>query len=147
MGSVHGLSAGPFFFKFNGMDDASSAPNISKKKWCIACFNPEFSNCGGWKNRVQYSFIQKSHFQPIFDPKHLENTLETLLNHFMATKKPKNSLKTRIPPRTKILFKLIYVVLGVFKVKQTPPSSYDTFWYKNQLFWWSKSSPTTTFSL
>ena len=29
MGSVHGPSAG-LFFKFNGVDDASSAPNISK---------------------------------------------------------------------------------------------------------------------
>jgi hypothetical protein len=33
-------------------------------------------------------FTQKSHFQPIFDPKHLENTIEILLNQSMATKKP-----------------------------------------------------------
>ena len=33
MGSVHGPSAGLFFKKkYNGVDDASSTPNISKKK-------------------------------------------------------------------------------------------------------------------
>jgi hypothetical protein len=37
----------------------------------------------------------------------------------MATQKPTNRLKTRNPPKIKILLKLKYVVLGVFKVKKT----------------------------
>ena len=52
------------------------------------------------------------------DPKHLENTLKTLLNQFMATKKLKNRQKTRNSPGIKILPELGYVVLGVFKVKK-----------------------------
>jgi hypothetical protein len=64
-------------------------------------------------------FHPKSHFQPIFDQKHLENTLETL-NQSMATKKPTNRLKTRNPPKTKILSELRFVVLGVVEVKKTP---------------------------
>jgi hypothetical protein len=63
-------------------------------------------------------FHPKSHFQPIFDQKHLENTLETLLNQSMATKKPTNRLKTRNPPKTKILSELRFVVLGVVEVKK-----------------------------
>jgi hypothetical protein len=53
-----------------------------------------------------------------FDPKYLENTLEILLNQSIITKKPKNNLKTRNPPGTKILSELRYVVLGVLKVKK-----------------------------
>jgi hypothetical protein len=63
-------------------------------------------------------FHLKSHFQSIFYPKHLENTLETLLKQSMATKKPINRPKTRNPPEIKILLKLRSVVLGVFKVKK-----------------------------
>jgi len=55
----------------------------------------------------------------MFYSKHLENTLETLLNQSMATKNPTNLPKTWNPSETKILPKLWYVVLGVFKVKNT----------------------------
>jgi len=122
-------------------------PQIFQKTMMHRLLQPKIQQLWWLEKQGSIFFHPKISFSIYFDPKHLENTLETLLNHFMATKRPKNSLKTRIPPGTKILLKLIYVVLGVFKVKQTPPSSYGTFWYKNQLFWWSKSSPTTTFSL
>jgi hypothetical protein len=36
----------------------------------------------------------------------------------MATKKPTNRLKTRNPPKTKILSELRFVVLGVVEVKK-----------------------------
>jgi hypothetical protein len=99
------------------------------------------------------SFHPKSHFQPFFFYlKHLKNTLETLLNQSMATQKPTNRLKTRNPPKIKILLKLKYVVLGVFKVKKTlkrnPPHHMEPSNIKiNCLIWWIESSLTTTFSL
>jgi len=55
-----GPSTGLFFKKFNGEDDTSSAPNISKKH--VVCFNLEFDHCGGRKNRVCCFFTKKSHF-------------------------------------------------------------------------------------
>jgi hypothetical protein len=48
----------------------------------------------------------------------------------MTTKKPINRSKTWNPPGTKIILELIYVVLGVFKVRKNlkvTPSSYETF--------------------
>jgi len=45
-------------------------------------------------------------------PKHLENTIETLLNQSMAAKKLINRPKTWNPP------KLRYVILGIFKVNK-----------------------------
>jgi hypothetical protein len=60
----------------------------------------------------------KNPISTYFDPKYLENTLEILLNQSIFTKKPKNSVKTRNPPGTKILPELRYVVLGVLKVKK-----------------------------
>ena len=70
------------------------------------------------KKTGSFVFHSKSHFQPIFDSKPLENTLKTLLNQNMATKKPINHPKTWNPPETKILLKLKAVVLGVFKVNK-----------------------------
>jgi hypothetical protein len=65
------------------------------------------------------SFHPKSHFQLFFlYLKHLENTLETLLNQSMATQKPTNRFKTLNLPETKILLKLKSAILGVFKVKK-----------------------------
>ena len=55
---------------------------------------------------------QKIIFQPIFDLKYLEITLEILLNQSIITKKPKNHLKTRNPPGKKILSELRSVVLA-----------------------------------
>lgn len=72
------------------------------------------------KTRFMFFFTQKLIFNPFLTKKkkHLENTLETLLNQSMATKKPKNRLKTRNPPKTKILSELRFVLLGVVEVKK-----------------------------
>jgi hypothetical protein len=56
--------------------------------------NPESGHHGGRRNRVLRFFNSKSHFQLMFYSKHLENTLETLLNQSMATKNPTNLPKT-----------------------------------------------------
>jgi len=92
--------------------------------------NLKSSHCGCWKNRV-FFFSPKISFQPIFDPKHPENILETLLNQSMPTQKPTNRLKTWNPPKIKILLELRSVVLGVFKVKKTlkcnPPHHMEPF--------------------
>jgi hypothetical protein len=92
--------------------------------------NLKSSHCGRWKNRV-FVFSSKISFQPIFYPKHPENILETLLNQSMPTQKPTNRLKTRNPPKIKILLELRSVVLCVFKVKKhlnvTPPHHMEPF--------------------
>jgi hypothetical protein len=95
--------------------------------------NPEFGHYVGLKNKV-LCFSEKQgplFFLPktYFDPKHLENTIETLLNQSMAIKNPKNHLKTRNPPETKILPKLSSIIfLGVFKVKKTPKRNPRIIW-------------------
>ena len=89
------------FFKFNGADDATMRrlPQIFQKNiWrityisrrYIACSNPKFGRCDSQKNKVHCFITQKSHFHPTFGSKYLENTLETVLNQFIAIKKPKN---------------------------------------------------------
>jgi hypothetical protein len=45
-----------------------------------------------------FVFLTKNSFQPIFGPKHLGNTLETMLNQSIAMKNAKNCLKTQNPP-------------------------------------------------
>jgi hypothetical protein len=52
------------------------------------------SHCDDRKNRVHVFFHPETNFQPIFDKKkkHLENTLETLLNQSMT---PKNTKKKK----------------------------------------------------
>ena len=101
--------------------------------------NPKFSHCGGRKNRVLCFFTQNLIFNS-FWPK---NTLETLLNQFMTTKK--TTPKPEIRPKQKVISELIFVVLGVLKVKKAPkhdpPSLYGTFWHKNKQFLWSESFP------
>jgi len=74
----------------------------------------EFDHWYGWKNDV-FFLTQKS----IFDPKYLENTLRTLLNHSIASKNEKTNPKTLNQPKTKKLYELRYVFIGVFKVKKT----------------------------
>jgi hypothetical protein len=117
------------FFKFNGADDATMRrlPQIFQKNiWrityisrrYIACSNPKFDRCDSRKNKVRCFITQKSHFHPTFGPKYLENTLETVLNQFIATKKPKNLPKPWNPPGTKILPELRSIILGVCKVKK-----------------------------
>jgi hypothetical protein len=63
-------------------------------------------------------FHPKSHFQLIFDLKHLENTLKTLLNQFMAVKKPTNRPKTQNPLEIIFFSELRYILLGILKVKK-----------------------------
>jgi hypothetical protein len=82
------------------------------------------------KKRGLSYFHLKILFSIHFDSKHLKNTLETLLNQFMTTKKPNIRQKTWNPPGTKILPGLRYVVLGVFYVKKTkrnPPHHIEHF--------------------
>jgi len=92
-------------------------PQIVKKKKTCRLGSLESSHCGAGKTG-SFFFHPKSHFQPIFYQKHLENTLETLLNQSMATKKPTNRLKTWNPPKTKIPSELRFVVLGAVEVKK-----------------------------
>ena len=101
---------------FNRTNDASFVSN-SFKKMMHYTGNPKSSHCGGWKNE-SFVFHLKSHFQLIFDLKHLENTLNTLLNQFMAVKKPTNRPKTRNPLEIIFFSELRYIVLGVLKVKK-----------------------------
>jgi hypothetical protein len=70
-----------------------------------------------WLKKRCSFLTQKS----IFDPKYLENTLRTLLNHSIASKnaKKKKNPKTLNQPETKKLSELRYVFIGVFKVKKT----------------------------
>jgi hypothetical protein len=109
--------------------------------------NLKSSHCGRWKNRV-FVFSPKISFQPIFDPKHPKNILEILLNQSMPTQKPTNRLKTRNPPKIKILLELRSVVLDVFKVKKhlnvTPLIIWNLLIQKS-IVWWPESPPTTTF--
>jgi hypothetical protein len=55
--------------------------------------NPKSGHFGGWKNWV-FVFSPKISFSTYFDPKNLENILETLLNQSMTTQKPISRLKT-----------------------------------------------------
>jgi uncharacterized protein YaaR (DUF327 family) len=58
------------------------------------------SHCDDRKNGVHVFFHPKTNFQPIFDKKkkkHLENTLETLLNQSMT---PKNTKKKHQNPKS-----------------------------------------------
>jgi hypothetical protein len=64
------------------------------------------SHCDDRKNRVHVFFHPETNFQPIFDKKkkHLENTLETLLNQSMTPKNTKKkNIKTQNQPKTKNL--------------------------------------------
>ena len=90
---------------------------IVLKKWCITreTQNPAIVVVG---KTSPLFFHLKSHFQLIFDLKHLENTLNTLLNQFMAVKKPTNRPKTRNPLEIIFFSELRYIVLGVLKVKK-----------------------------
>jgi hypothetical protein len=70
------------------------------------------------KKAGSFVFLPKNSFQPIFGPKHLGNTLETMLNQSIAMKNAKNCLKTQNPPETKKkLLELRSDFLGVFNVK------------------------------
>jgi hypothetical protein len=53
------------------------------------------------KKAGSFVFLPKNSFQPIFGPKHLGSTLETMLNQSIAMKNAKNCLKTQNPPETK----------------------------------------------
>jgi hypothetical protein len=67
-----------------------SVPNISKKKEHAACKTQNLATAVAGKMGSLVFLIQNL----IFDPKHLENTLETLLNQSMITKKLINHRKT-----------------------------------------------------
>jgi hypothetical protein len=120
---------------------------MSKNKMKCCLGNLESGHCGGRKNMVLCFFHSKSHFQPFFFfiyPKHLENTLETLLNQSMAAKKLINHPKTWNPPE------LRYVVLGIFKVNKhlnvTSPYYIESFETKINRFG-SQNLPQWPFSI
>ena len=73
--------------------------------------NSEFGYCSSRKKKDPLFFHLKSHFQLIFFySKYLENTIETLLNQYMATKKPQTApepeihLKQKFFPSSDMLF-------------------------------------------
>jgi hypothetical protein len=79
---------------------------------------PRIQILDGWKNKVAVFFTKKTHFQPFFFyPKHLENTIGTLLNQSMVFKNVTSNPKTRKQLKTKKVFELKYVFIGVFKEK------------------------------
>jgi hypothetical protein len=78
---------------------------------------PDSRHCGGWKIKARYFFGQKTIFQLFFDPQHLENIIDTLINPSMALKKPEKYLKIWNQPKAKNLLELKFVVLSAFKVK------------------------------
>jgi hypothetical protein len=50
----------------------------------------KFSHYGGQKIGLNVSLTQKTHFQPFFNSKHVENTLKIMINLSMASKNLKN---------------------------------------------------------
>jgi len=59
-----------------------------------------------FKNTI--SFYPKTQFQPIFDPKHLGNTLKTLLNQSLNSKNEKKNLESKINSKQKIFSRLVF---------------------------------------
>jgi hypothetical protein len=117
------------------------------------CYSPQFTlkkidNAlsraphSDWKNKVP-DFSFENSFSTYL---HLENTLSTLSNQSMTSKKCKKLPQNPKSTRTKNLLELKYVFLGSFKVKRKKNilfellSSHRTIWHKNQLFWWLESS-------
>jgi hypothetical protein len=70
------------------------------------------------KTRLLFFLPKKLIFNPFFFyPKHLENTIGTLLNQSMVFKNVTSNPKTRKQLKTKKVFELKYVFIGVFKEK------------------------------
>jgi hypothetical protein len=63
------------------------------------------------------ALIKKTDFSTYFDPKHLENISDNLINSFIPSKKQK---KNTTKPEIKKFTELVYVFLENFKVKKTP---------------------------
>jgi len=63
------------------------------------------------------ALIKKTDFSTHFDPKHLENISDNLINSFISSKKQK---KNTTKPEIKKFTELVYVFLENFKVKKTP---------------------------
>ena len=90
-----------FFFKFNRVHDASSAPFIGKQNDMLSIHsqNPARRRLLWWpKKHSLLFFCLETHFQPVFCPKHPGNPLRTLLNQYLFMENIKNRPKTRNPP-------------------------------------------------
>jgi hypothetical protein len=65
------------------------------------------SHCGGWKNKVHGFSHPKTYSQLVFDLKHIENTLGTLLNQIITFKNPRklaSNPKPKIFPGLEMFF-------------------------------------------
>jgi len=101
------------------MNDVSSTlVDCSKKQMACRLLILESNHWFDQKTRFLF-FYQKNPFESIFNPKHLGNTIWTLLNQCMTSKNTKNQSKTQNQPETINLSELISVFLGVLKVKKT----------------------------
>jgi len=107
-----GSCANLYFFIVNEVDDIFSPQFILKK------INNVLSRAlhNDWKNKVP-DFSFENSFS-IFNPKHIENTLRTLSNQSMTSRKYKYLPQNSKSIWTKNLLKLKYVFLGSFKVKR-----------------------------
>ena len=95
--SEHLAQERAFLLKFNGVNDASSTLNITKKRR-VAQPNPESDHYGGWKNRVR-CFLPKNlifnSFWPKTPRKHPGHLVKPIYGHQKAKKSPKNPKSTR----------------------------------------------------
>jgi len=69
--------------------------------------------------KIRFLFFHlKTHFQSVFDQKHLENTLMTLLNQSMISRNAKHPPQNSKSIQNKKSFQVQICFLGTFKVKK-----------------------------
>ena len=92
----------------------------------------EFRHCGGWKNRV-LCFFTENPFSTYFWPKTPRDLVKPIHGH----QEPNKPQKTWNPTKTKILPKVIYVFVGVFKdlVILPSPRTLELYVHQVQMPW------------